>query len=107
MISHTGLQSTSTQRFAYLALRLFLRCIKKLLLCHFKLDALKFSGFECDPCEAKLEKQSNLVRHQKTHIDEDPVKCVKCKRAFIRKDLFMLHMKKKHPQDYENLMNEN
>lgn len=45
--------------------------------------------------------KKDLERHIKTHDDgQTPIACAKCKRAYIRKDTYVRHMKTAHKQEY-------
>ena len=53
-----------------------------------------------------MKTKKNLNRHQLIHSTEEPVKCYKCNRAFVRFDTFKRHMIAKHKEEYYDVLKE-
>lgn len=63
-------------------------------------------AFKCDKCEKAFSTKSSLQAHLNTHRREPPQSCVECNRVFIRQDCLMRHIKAKHRELLEDVMNE-
>lgn len=65
-----------------------------------------FSAFKCDKCPKAFSAKSSLQAHLNTHRREPPQSCVECNRVFIRQDCLMRHIRAKHRELLEDVMNE-
>lgn len=63
-------------------------------------------AFKCDKCTKAFSTKSSLQAHLNTHRREPPQSCVECNRVFIRQDCLMRHIKAKHRDLLEDVMNE-
>lgn len=52
----------------------------------------------CPVCKETFRYHLHMIKHMRTHREENRYKCLVCKRAFIWHDSFVVHMKK-HAQD--------
>lgn len=66
----------------------------------------KEKRFQCDLCDKVFRSQVNLNRHAHVHTKEK-VKCLFCSHMATHKDNSRLHMKSKHPEEYEQWKEEN
>ena len=64
------------------------------------------SAFKCDKCSKAFSVKSSLQAHLNTHRREPPQSCVECNRVFIRQDCLMRHIRAKHRELLEDVMNE-
>lgn len=64
------------------------------------------SAFKCDKCPKAFSAKSSLQAHLNTHRREPPQSCVECNRVFIRQDCLMRHIRAKHRELLEDVMNE-
>lgn len=64
------------------------------------------SAFKCDKCSKAFSAKSSLQAHLNTHRREPPQSCVECNRVFIRQDCLMRHIRAKHRELLEDVMNE-
>lgn len=64
------------------------------------------SAFECNKCQKAFSAKSSLQAHLNTHRREPPQSCVECNRVFIRQDCLMRHIRAKHRELLEDVMNE-
>lgn len=67
---------------------------------------LHVSAFKCDKCPKAFSAKSSLQAHLNTHRREPPQSCVECNRVFIRQDCLMRHIRAKHRELLEDVMNE-
>lgn len=63
-------------------------------------------AFECNKCQKAFSAKSSLQAHLNTHRREPPQSCVECNRVFIRQDCLMRHIRAKHRELLEDVMNE-
>ncbi|KAL7412001.1 hypothetical protein BDY24DRAFT_334114, partial [Mrakia frigida] len=47
--------------------------------------------FKCDQCAQSFNRNHDLKRHKRIHLDLKPFKCAKCDKSFSRKDALRRH----------------
>ena len=55
--------------------------------------------FECNKCDLKFIRNTDLSRHVRSVHGEKMHKCLKCDQTFGRKDILNRHVRVKHPNE--------
>lgn len=83
------------------------KLLNNIIKCKIQLKNILFIiAFKCDKCTKAFSTKSSLQAHLNTHRREPPQSCVECNRVFIRQDCLMRHIKAKHRDLLEDVMNE-